>query len=264
MARSTKHHGVRIDYDDSGDADGPALLCLPGWCASRRAFDPLTPHLAPSHRVLALDWRGHGCSSPANGDFGFEAQVEDALAVIGASGATSIIPVATAHAGWVAIELRRRLGPLIPRLVLIDWIVTEAPPPFLAGLAAMQDPATFRPALDGLFASWLEGVHHEGVARFVRDDMATYPFEMWRRAGREITAAYARHGSPFAALRALDPPAPTLHLYAQPPAPAYLAVQRAFAESHPWFQVTHLDARSHFPTIEVPEAVGAAIRAFAR
>src|SRR3954470_10344317 len=97
-----------IAFDDVGDRE-PALLCLPGWCAPRDAFRPLYPHL--DRRVLAVDWRGHGGSAPASGDFGASDLVNDALAVIDASGATKIIPTATAHAGWVAIELRKRLGP---------------------------------------------------------------------------------------------------------------------------------------------------------
>ena len=44
-----------------------------------------------------------------------------------ASGADRIVPVALAHAGWVAIELRRRLGKKIPAIVLVDWIVLDLP-----------------------------------------------------------------------------------------------------------------------------------------
>lgn len=33
---------------------------------------------------------------------------------------------------------RRRLGARVPRLVLVDWIVSEAPPPFRDGLQAMR------------------------------------------------------------------------------------------------------------------------------
>src|SRR5690242_17983577 len=115
---------LRIRYDDSGTGE-PALLCLAGWCASRKAFDELGRRLADRRRVLALDRRGHGDSDAARGDFGAKEQLGDALAVIAASGARQIVPVATAHAGWIAIELRRRLGPeRVPKLVLIDWIVT--------------------------------------------------------------------------------------------------------------------------------------------
>jgi pimeloyl-ACP methyl ester carboxylesterase len=251
---------ITVAYDDRGSGE-PALLFLPGWCAGRSAFDDLAARMA-NRRTLAMDWRGHGGSAAASGDFGTPELVEDALAVIDASGAETIVPVATAHAGWVAIELRRRLGERILKIVLVDWIVTEAPPPFLAGLQAMTDPAQAFAVRDQLFAMWTSGVDHAGVHRFVRDDMGAYPAEMWARAGREIGAAYEREGSPLRALAALEPPVPVLHAYAQPDDPAYLEAQRAFAKEHPWFSVHKLDARSHFPTIEVADQVADVVEQF--
>jgi hypothetical protein len=53
-----------------------------------------------------------------------------------------------------------------------------------------------------------------------------------------------------------------LHAYAQPDDPGYLDVQRVFAAEHPWFSVHKLDARSHFPTIEVPDQVGSVVGQF--
>jgi pimeloyl-ACP methyl ester carboxylesterase len=252
--------GIRIAYDDLGQGE-PALVCLPGWCADKSAFAPLAPRLARGRRVLALDWRGHGGSAAAPADFDFDALVRDALAVVAASGARRVVPLATAHAGWVAIALRERLGAeRVPALVLVDWIVTAAPPPFLAGLAALQDPNAWQAARDRLFAMWLHGVDDAGVVRFVREGMAAHGFDMWSRGGRAIAAAYARDGSPLAALARLAPP--TLHVYAQPADPGYLAAQQAFAAANPWFQVEQIAARSHFPTIEAPDAIAAAVDRF--
>jgi pimeloyl-ACP methyl ester carboxylesterase len=252
---------VAVAYDDRGSGD-PALLYLPGWCANRSAFDELAAATASRYRTLAMDWRGHGDSAASGGDFGTSELVEDALAVIAASGAEAIVPVATAHAGWVAIELRRQLGERIPKIVLVDWIVTEAPPPFLAGLQAMTDPAQAFAVRDQLFAMWTSGVDHAGVLRFVDNEMGTYPAEMWARAAREIGGAYEREGSPLRALAALTPPVPVIHAYAQPDDPGYLEAQRAFAAEHTWFSVHKLDARSHFPTIEAPDQLAAVIGEF--
>jgi len=254
--------GITIRYDDVGHGE-PAILCLPGWCSSRAKYDEFARRLAAHRRVLTLDWRGHGRSDPAPTDFGEDALVRDALAVVAASGARKIVPLSTAHAGWVAIELRRALGPeRVPKLVLVDWIVTPAPPPFLGALAALQDGAQWQLVRDKLFAMWLEGVDDAGVARFVREDMGSYGFDMWARAGREIAAAYARARSPLEALAQLSPPPPTLHVYAQPADPAFLAAQRQFSATHPWFEVEHIDARSHFPTLEAPDQVIACVERF--
>ncbi|CAM3209757.1 alpha/beta fold hydrolase [Rhodothermus bifroesti] len=276
-------HGIRIRYDDQGQGE-PALLFLPGWCASRRVFAELTRRCARWRRTLALDWRGHGESERPtedlgfdrladNGgftgeeahpdiDFGFDSLVDDALAVIEASQADRVVPVALSHAGWVAIELRRRLGARIPKLVLLDWIVLEAPPPFLGALQALQDPAQWQQVRERLFSMWLQGLDLPALAHFVREDMGSYPFAMWARAGREIAAAYAKAGSPLQALASLDPAVPVLHLYAQPEDAGYLEAQRSFSDTHPWFQVVKLQARSHFPMYEVPDEMARTIERF--
>src|SRR5262245_57432957 len=98
-----------IAYDDEGEG-GPALLLLSGWCADRTVFADLAPACSTQRRVLALDWRGHGESDPPVGDFGIAGLVEDALAVIRDANADVVVPVALAHAGWVALELKRRLS----------------------------------------------------------------------------------------------------------------------------------------------------------
>lgn len=254
-------NGLRISYDDQGLGE-PALLFMPGWCGSRRVFDELARRCAARRRTLTLDWRGHGRSAKSAGDFGADDLVRDALAVIEASSAQHVVPVSLAHAGWVAIQLRRRLGGRIPRLVLLDWILLDAPAPFLGALRALQDPAQWEQTREQLFSMWLHGLDIPALTQYVRQDMGSYPFEMWARAGREISAAYAKAGSPLQALANLEPPVAVLHLYAQPDDPGYLAAQQSFSAAHPWFQVSKLDAHSHFPMYEVPDEMAKAIERF--
>jgi pimeloyl-ACP methyl ester carboxylesterase len=98
--------GPTISFDDKG-AGEPAFLFMSGWCGSWSVFGSITEKCAARRRILALDWRGHGRSGATEGDFGTDALVGDALSVIEASEAESVVPVALSHAGWVAIELRR-------------------------------------------------------------------------------------------------------------------------------------------------------------
>jgi pimeloyl-ACP methyl ester carboxylesterase len=252
---------VPIDYADSGRGE-PALLFLPGWCGTREAFGKLPEAIAKHHRTLALDWRGHGNSGAASNDFGTEGLVEDALAVIASSGAQKIIPVALAHAGWVAIELRRRLGERIPKLVLVDWLVLDAPAPFASALRNLQDPLHWEETRNRLFSTWLEGVSNQGIIDFVRLRMGTFGADMWARAGKEILAAYKKYGTPLRALEKLKPPVATIHIYAQPSYPTYYQAQQSFAASHPWFSFHRVNAISHFPTLEDPDEMIAAIEKF--
>ncbi|MGH7961428.1 MAG: alpha/beta fold hydrolase [Candidatus Binatia bacterium] len=259
MARTKS--AVSIAFDDRGRGD-PALLFLPGWCVDRTVFEDLVPACSRTRRTLALDWRGHGQSAPADGDFGETDLVDDAEAVIQGSGAHRIVPVALAHSGWVAIELRRRFRERIQAIVLVDWLVLDPPPPFIGALAALQDPGKWQATREQLFGMWLQGVDNPKVIRLVREVMGSYRSEMWARAGREIGTAYRREGSPLKALAALHPPVPVLHLYAQPEDPGFFQAQEGCAAAHPWFTVRKLNAKSHFPTLEVPTDMATIIESF--
>jgi pimeloyl-ACP methyl ester carboxylesterase len=257
---------VRIAFDDLGS--GPTtLLLLPGWGASRAMYARVAPILAKDHRVLAMDWRGHGASDRPDGDFGMDALVTDAMEVIATSGAERIVPVAAAHAGFVALDLLTRLGrERIASVALVDWIVLDPPPPFLGALAGLQDPAKWEGIRAALFTMWLGGAHAKDgseqpdVARFLREDMATYDHAMWSRAAREIARAYEARKRPLDAFASLGAGVvPVLHAYAQPRDEGYLEAQRAFAAAHPWFSVRHLDGVTHFPMLESPEALAAVI-----
>ncbi len=251
-----------IDYDDLGTGD-PTLLMLPGWCSSRNAWDGLLEPLHEHHRVLALDWRGHGESGAASGDFGEADLVRDALAVMEESGARRFVPVALGQAGWVALDLRRRLRDAVVGTVLIDWIMTPAPADYLDMLERMRLRHEWRATVDQTLDQWAAGLEDPDLLAFL-DEMGAMPADMWDRAAREVEGSYALHTSPLDALAALEPPLPALHLYAQPEDPEYLEYQEQYAVAHPWFTVQRLPARTHFPMFEVAELMGAAINDFVR
>jgi len=253
---------VPIVYDDVGQGE-PALLFLPGWCTNRGVFQSLVPLESRCRRTLVLDWRGHGESGSPAADFGYDEMVEDALSVIHASGVQRIVPVALSHAGWVAIELRKRLADRVEKLVLLDWIIMMQPPrEFFAALDGMQSASRWQETIERIFSVWLGDVDLSSLGRFVRQEMGSYGFEMWARAAREISGAYAEMGTPLQILARLIPPVAIMHLYAQPDDPGYLAAQEFFANSHPWFKVQRLNARSHFPMFEVPVEMATAIEEF--
>lgn len=250
--------GVPIAYDDQGPRADLAVLCLTGWWMDRGYYRPLVERLASRHRVITLDWRGHGDSGRAPADFGHQQLADDALAVIEASGVRNIVPVTQAHGGWAAVELRRRLGDRVRRIVAASWLVLDPPPPFLAALATSQDERRWREGREELYRQWLADAP-EGVVEEIRREMDVHDFEMSARAARAITADYARYGNPLRALSEIEPKPDILHVFAQPRAPEYLAAQETFSAANPWFSVRRLDGVSHFPAFELPNDMAAEI-----
>ena len=251
--------GVRIEYDDRGSGE-PALLFLTGWCSSKERWSKVAELEAEHRRVLSFDWRGHGGSDPAGGDFGLDEMLADALAVIEASGAGTVIPCAASHSGWVAIELRRCLGDRVPMLVHADWMLS-VPSERYMGVIRQLDSDEWRAARDLLFQIWAAG-QDEPWLRVALAVMNRHGEDMWRRGGRVIGSSYDANVSPFETWTRFATPVPVLHIYGQPHDPEYLALQARFASEHDWFSVRKLDALTHFAMLEEPEAVAAAIEEF--
>lgn len=259
--------GIQIYYEDRGEGE-PALLCLPGWCVHHTLFLPLLERLSARHRVLAVDWRGHGKSQTSDRDFGYKEMLDDVVAVIEASGAQDVVPITQAHGGWIAIELRRRLGERVPKMVFSSWnpMSTNQNPmanAFMDAMDALQDQERWRGAVERLLAMWLADAP-ASLDAHIRDEMGSHGFEDWSRAAREITATYGREGDPLRALTRLNPPVPALHTYSQPQSPEYLSAQQDFARENPWFSVHRLAAVTHFPTLEVPDETARVISDFLR
>jgi pimeloyl-ACP methyl ester carboxylesterase len=261
MAQATTRDGLRLYYEDLGKGE-PALLLTSGWCQSHAGHGFLPAHAAKSRRVLALDWRGHGQSDKPRGEFGVKELIDDCEDLVKAAGVNRFVPVALHHSGWMGIELRRRHPDQVPALVLLHWVVL--PPAAEMGLVkGLVDPSGWKPTSEALLDVFMANDPHiPEYTRLIREEMPSYGADMWRRAGREIGAGFAKWGSPLEALASLDPPCPTLHIYSQPDGLAHLAGQEAFAQDHPWFQVKKVDARTPFAGFEIPDEIAAAVESF--
>jgi pimeloyl-ACP methyl ester carboxylesterase len=259
--------GIRIYYDDRGEGE-PALLCLPGWCNTHTIFTPLAEGLSADHRVLAMDWRGHGNSQASDRDFGFAEMAGDAVAVMQDSGAHSVIPIAQGQAPWAAVELHRRLGERMPKMVASSWpVISPSGNPlasrFLNAIRAVQYYERWREGAEQLLTMWLSGAP-ASVEREIREQMLRQGYETWSRAGREILAMYALKGEPLQVLSNFATPVSVLHVYSQPRAPEFLSAQESFARDHPWYSVHRLEGVSQFPTLEVPDETADVIGEFIR
>jgi pimeloyl-ACP methyl ester carboxylesterase len=94
--------GVRLFYDSTGD--GPPLVLLEGMGGDIPGWRRNIPTLATRHRVVAYDHRGNGRSPMPDEPVTMDVFVEDAIAMIDATGAERAHLYGQSFGGMVALE----------------------------------------------------------------------------------------------------------------------------------------------------------------
>lgn len=258
----------KLAFDDLGTGN-PAIILLPGWCADRGIFAALANLLGKKQRVINIDLIGHNESSRPNSDFGSEEMIREGIALVDSLGIEEFVTVSVAHAGWIAVELRRRLGDRIPKMVFLDWIIIEPPLIFFETLEKMQKPDEWKRARDALFAGW--SLDDSNLVKPFEQFMSDYDFDMWSRAGREIGKSYQEFGSALQVLQTLNPAPTVLNLYSPTQAKnlygneddsSYFEAQQNFATNNPWFHFRRLSSKSHLPSVEIPQEVADFVESF--
>ncbi len=76
-------NGLRMHFRDFGGEGKPIALFLHGLTGNRYSFDHIAPLIADMHRVMALDFRGHGDRDwhPA-ADYAFSRHVSDRISLL--------------------------------------------------------------------------------------------------------------------------------------------------------------------------------------
>ncbi|MCY0928655.1 alpha/beta fold hydrolase [Streptomyces sp. H27-H1] len=125
MTRTTEHHtvtvndGVRLAYEVTGPADGPAVLLLPALGESAADWAPVRDELSRERRVYALDPRGHGASAwPST--YSLPLMRDDVLGFLDALGLARADLVGHSMGGVVACLTAAAQPHRIRRLVLED------------------------------------------------------------------------------------------------------------------------------------------------
>ncbi len=112
--------GVALHYLEAGS--GPTLVFVPGWTMPAEIWEPQLQHFASTHRVVALDPRGHGRSDkPTHGYHPLRRSLDigELLAHIGSEPAVV--------AGWSlgvpeAVVYAQEFGTdAVRAFVLVDW-----------------------------------------------------------------------------------------------------------------------------------------------
>ncbi|HEX2577886.1 MAG TPA: alpha/beta hydrolase [Aquihabitans sp.] len=151
--------GVRLAVWEWGDESAPPVLFAHGGFDFAGTFDTLAPRVADAgYRVVSWDHRGHGDSSKGH-LYSWEADLRDALAVLGSTGARSLPVVGHSKGGALMLQLADAQPHRVSHLVNLDGL------PSARSWPDVPDHHRTR-MLDGELASWLD--HRRGAIDKVR------------------------------------------------------------------------------------------------
>jgi pimeloyl-ACP methyl ester carboxylesterase len=120
-------NGARIAYEDTGE--GPdVMLLVHGWGCDHTALNRQIEFFRHSHRVIAVDLRGHGASDAPQQDYTVAGFADD-LALLCATLHFDSPVVVAGHSmgGTVALELAAYHEHLLSAVVLIDSVILPDP-----------------------------------------------------------------------------------------------------------------------------------------
>ena len=115
-----KNGDVILHVETAGDQSASPLLLMHGITASGRTWDWFMPTLAARFRVLTLDFRGHGKSGRASGDYQPQAYVTDAIAVLEELADGPAILIGHSLGGMTGAALMQQRPDLVKAAVLED------------------------------------------------------------------------------------------------------------------------------------------------
>jgi 3-oxoadipate enol-lactonase len=196
--------GATISYQVAGAAaDGGPVVLLHNIFCDRRVFDEVAPALR--RRTIAIDFRGHGASSPGHRPYAVADLVGDVVAILDQEQIDRAAVVGLSLGATVALELALAHPERVERLVLMG---ADGDPD--AGMASLRNALFCRLVLllgmrafvlsavtNTLFGSWFRtgapaafAVHRARIAAFDRR-AASWAMRAWtgRRALREEAMA---------------------------------------------------------------------------
>jgi pimeloyl-ACP methyl ester carboxylesterase len=118
--------GPTLHVEEHGNPDGPVVLFLHGITSSTSTWDWVVPELAATHRVLRLDFRGHGQSGRAPGTYHFPSYLADAISVCEQVAGKPCVVVGHSLGGGTAAALAQQRPDLVVGVLLEDPALFDA------------------------------------------------------------------------------------------------------------------------------------------
>lgn len=119
--------GVRVHYQEAGEADAPPVVLIHGFCASTFVWsDVLLPIAEGGFRVIAPDLMGYGFSEkPRRGEYTIEAQARLVVRLMDELGIARATVIGSSYGGAVASVCALDYPERVERLVLVDAVIND-------------------------------------------------------------------------------------------------------------------------------------------
>jgi esterase len=154
------NQGTGLNVAVDGPDDGPPVLLLHGISSSTATYDFLVPDL-PHHRLARLDFRGHGLSDRAPGQYLLDGYAGDAVAALEQAIGGPAVVVGHSLGGLTAARIAQLRPDLVTAVFLED-------PPLYFGDKATFDATPFAavfPLMQAAINQWqADGTPAEEIA----------------------------------------------------------------------------------------------------
>jgi pimeloyl-ACP methyl ester carboxylesterase len=246
-------NGSRLAYQEIGT--GPkSMLFVHGWACDHTIFEAQIDYFRYSHRVVAVDLRGHGASDAPHQEYTVAGFADDLASLCHELQLERPIVVGHSMGGTIALDLAARYDNLLSAVILIDSVI-------------LPDPA-FVEALR-LFAEALDGDQYRDALKETVSTLFLESDDQWRKAKllsamsavpqHVLASAFRNHITEYDAAPAAERCGLPIAYIA---AAAKLANLDRFRSLCPQIMVGQTLGSGHFSPLEVPDQINDMIERF--
>jgi len=251
---SLMRDGVRLAYEEAGEANGPVIVFVHGWTCDRSHFAPQVERFSGEYRCIAVDLRGHGESDAPVQEYTIDGFADDVAWMCDELGVPEAVVVGHSMGGAVVLALSRARPDLVRALALLDPAIL------------------FPPDVQALASRTAAAFGAEGGMEVVRQFEAQQFFTASSDAAlkqrlidaacctpQHVVASAFRHVATWDATPALAAlQAPLLYVGAEP----QITDIARLRELAPRVMMGNTIGSGHFHQLEVPEQVNAMLSRF--